>query len=214
MKRLSRFVVFSSLSVLAATVLPLRAQQPVQTGTPPFGSFAAGMFDTVNLANSNAHFSIPVFSRPGRGVPFSYNLTYDTSVWYPVGVSGNQTWTPMQNWGWLAKPAVATGELTALYTSNDCWTYIDLTGQWVLTGGQFTYQDWAYIDPWGIRHPFNAMSKGGWGNCNGVPIVPGQVQDINVTAPDGSGYTLQTMNGEMSMTDSAWATSIAGTVSD
>src|SRR5882762_7159364 len=48
------------------------------TGTPPFGSFGGGP-DTVNLGNLNAHISIPVVHKTGRGMPFSYDLSYDSS---------------------------------------------------------------------------------------------------------------------------------------
>ncbi|MGA7630598.1 MAG: hypothetical protein WCB11_07510, partial [Terriglobales bacterium] len=42
----------------------------VATGTPPFGSFGGGPFDTVNLGNLNVHFAIPVLNKAGRGLPF------------------------------------------------------------------------------------------------------------------------------------------------
>ena len=41
-------------------------------------------------ANLDVHFSIPVFSRPGKGIPFSYSLGYDSLVWYPVTSGSTQ----------------------------------------------------------------------------------------------------------------------------
>src|SRR5439155_142921 len=73
-----------------ATILAGYAVAQVATGTPPFGSFGGGPFDTVNLGNLNVHFGIPVVNKAGRGMPFSYVLSYDSSVWFPLGVSGNQ----------------------------------------------------------------------------------------------------------------------------
>ena len=67
----------------------------VATGTPPFGSFSGGPFDVVNSANLNVHIAIPIFARAGRGLPFNYALSYDSSVWFPTAVSGVQTWQPV-----------------------------------------------------------------------------------------------------------------------
>src|ERR1700681_2377940 len=82
----------------------------VQTGTPQFGSFSGGP-DVINLGNLNAHLDIPVLNRPGRGVPFTYDLTYDTSFWYPAGSSGSQYWVPagVEIWGWAGQTEVAVG---------------------------------------------------------------------------------------------------------
>jgi len=179
----------------------------VQTGTPPFSSSGGGPFDAINLANLNAHFTIPVFSRSGRGVLFAYDLQYDTSIWYPVTVSGTTTWTPVSNWGLVGKTQVSTGQLSAEFHGNVCMTYIPLNHTWVQTGYSFTYYNWVYIDPFGARHPFNASSVGGWGNCGGVAVT---VTDINVTAVDGSGYTLKTQN--QTQNDKAWITFTNGTV--
>jgi hypothetical protein len=38
----------------------------VQTGTPPFGSFGGGP-DVINNANLNAHLTIPIVHKLGRG---------------------------------------------------------------------------------------------------------------------------------------------------
>jgi hypothetical protein len=72
------------------------------TGLPPFGSFGGGPFDVVNNGNLNVHFGIPIVNKAGRGMPFQYTLTYDSSVWYPAGA-----WVPVTNWGWGAVTAVA-----------------------------------------------------------------------------------------------------------
>ena len=53
----------------------------VATGLPPYGSFSGGPFDTVNNANLDVHFAIPVVQKAGRGLPFNYLLSYDSSVW-------------------------------------------------------------------------------------------------------------------------------------
>lgn len=87
----------------------------VATGTPPFASFGGGPFDTVNLGNLNVHFAIPLIHKAGRGLPFNYDLSYDNSVWYPVGLSPNQNWQPVFNWGWRAQTEMTTGYVTGAF---------------------------------------------------------------------------------------------------
>ena len=55
------------------------ASAQVRSGTPPFGSFGGGP-EVINLANLNARWTIPILHKPGRGMDFDFDLTYDTSV--------------------------------------------------------------------------------------------------------------------------------------
>jgi len=89
-----------SLLPLLAILLafPSAASAQVQTGTPPFGSFGGGP-DVINVANLNSHIAIPVLHKPGRGMNFNYDLSYDTSVWYPVTSGSTTSWQPVYNWG-------------------------------------------------------------------------------------------------------------------
>ncbi|HZQ23303.1 MAG TPA: RHS repeat-associated core domain-containing protein [Terriglobales bacterium] len=78
------------------------------TGTPPFRSFSGGP-DIINLGNLNVHYSIPIFSRPGRGIPFKYSLAYDSSVWKLVGTS----WLPASSsWGLNRELSASVGTMT------------------------------------------------------------------------------------------------------
>src|ERR1700730_7492855 len=96
------------------SVVCLSTQAQVTTGTPPFGSFGGGP-DVINLANLNSHINVPVLRKAGRGTPFTYSLSYDTSVWYPVSSGGSQTWTPVYNWGWRGQTEASTGYLSSQY---------------------------------------------------------------------------------------------------
>src|SRR6266568_5465865 len=87
----------SLLPYLVTPLLPSSAFAQVKTGTPPFGSFAGGP-DVINLGNLNVHLTIPVVRKPGRGTNFTYDLTYDTSVWYPSTSGGTTTWTSFGGW--------------------------------------------------------------------------------------------------------------------
>src|SRR2546426_3339889 len=110
------------LALLLGLLVPaLAARGQVTTGTPPFGSFSGGPFDTVNNANLNVHLSVPVITKAGRGLPFTYTLSYDSSLWYPVGAVGSQTWTPVANWGWRGVTEVVTGYVTYNSRQGSCF---------------------------------------------------------------------------------------------
>src|ERR1700722_6845977 len=70
---------FSFRYVIALIILSLAsASAQVVTGAQPFGTFGGGPFDSVNLGNLNVHFAIPVLHKAGRGLPFIYDLSYDS----------------------------------------------------------------------------------------------------------------------------------------
>jgi len=78
---------FYLMIVLMFTVGAASGQTPPAAGTPPFGSFGGGP-DIINLANLNAHLAIPVLHKPGRGMNFTCDLSFDSSVWYPSAANG------------------------------------------------------------------------------------------------------------------------------
>ena len=83
--------------ILLVTLAVANAQ--VVTGTPKFGSFTSDP-DLINLGNLNVHFTVPVLNKTGRGLPFQFDITKETSVWYVTTVNGQQTWQPTTLWGW------------------------------------------------------------------------------------------------------------------
>ena len=152
---------------------------PVQTGTPPFGSFGGGPFDVVNQANLNVHFAIPIVHKAGRGMPFVYDLSYDSSVWQPASVSGQMTWKPAFNWGWGAQTAVATGYITYVKATAVC--------DWPppKTGSYSIFSHWVYHDPYGASHAFGGTMESDSTNCD-----QGNTLTLGSVASDGSGLTL------------------------
>src|SRR5258708_1592021 len=139
------FFLLSILSLalsLEGLVVPSTSAQ-VATGTPPFGSFGGGP-DIINLASLNAHLTIPVLHKPGRGTNFSFDLTYDSSVWYPSTSSGTNTWTPANNWGWTGPVQVVTGYI---YYST---SYSQSTPYYCQTSPEnlqvWTYSNFVYVD--------------------------------------------------------------------
>lgn len=167
------FLVFILISVFCVST---RAQ--VTTGTPPFGTFGGGP-DVINLANLNSHINVPVSNKPGRGMPFTYNLSYDTSVWYPVGSSGSQTWTPVYNWGWRGQTEASTGYVSSTGGSAACsWS------RGFPNGWHVWFTNFVYHDPWGVPHSFAGSTNTYSPDCD----TPNNT--ISATATDGSGYSI------------------------
>lgn len=155
----------------------------VATGTPPFGSFGGGPFDTVNLGNLNVHFAIPVLNKAGRGLPFAYDLTYDSSIWTPVTSSGVTTWQPDSNWGWIPQTDAPLGRVTESTTNIPCLNPLYPPGLKYLPGPFYT--NYAYRDSFNVAHPFNIQVK--LGACGQTSPLP-----ATAVATDGSGYTIST----------------------
>src|SRR5208337_520529 len=172
-------------AVISLAASPASAQ--VTTGLPPFGSFSGGP-DIVNNANLNVHLSIPVENKAGRGIPFSYNLTYDSSIWYPVTVSGATTWQPLTNWGWPGVTTVTSGYFTFSTSQANCFYPPGANGQvyWYTV-----WSSWAYHDAAGGTHwPY---LPGGGSVSNISSVTPctstGPPSQATGSANDGSGWS-------------------------
>lgn len=145
--------------VLIASQHPASAQQVA--GTPPFGTFGGGHFDVINLANLNVHFSVPVITKAGRGMPFVFALNYDSSIWKPQDVNEVTTWRPASGWGWQGE--IVAGSLI----------YERFVGGACLGNTQYR----GYTDPSGTFHPIPVTVT----SCSGPTTK---------TATDGSGFVL------------------------
>jgi RHS repeat-associated protein len=160
--------------------LPSTAQ--VATGTPPLGSFGGGP-DVINLGNLNAHITIPVLHKAGRGAAFGYDLSYDSSIWQPVTSNGTQTWQNMTetNWGWTASlpSAGQVGYSVSVHTST---CYVGRIQELQMTT---YYMNWKYFDGRGTPHPIPGTSFSSTGACDGS-----SKGGFSNTASDGSGYSM------------------------
>jgi RHS repeat-associated protein len=167
-----------ALSLAAFLLVSTPARSQVATGLPPFGSFSGGP-DTVNNANLNVVVNVPVVSKAGRGLPFSYALIYNSSIWYPSG----SVWTPVANWGWgNATQQGGTGYVFYKWTQESCRTGpnnpLQIYDQ---------YSNWAYYDTFGAEHAFSlTLSDASTETtCTGLPPYSG-----TASATDGTGYKL------------------------
>jgi RHS repeat-associated protein len=164
------------LALLLVAIWASSAPAQVASGTPPFGSFAGGP-DVIDLANLNTHVSIPIVNKPGRGMPFNYNITYDSSIWSPSGSSGSQLWWYNSNWG-MSVLGQSAGYVSYRSTSTVC----TINGR--NYHGVFVYYNWRYTDRFGVGHAFQGdtymyVSPCGTGTTS-----------LQATAQDGSGYML------------------------
>jgi len=157
--------VFAVVAVISGISM---AQAPA-TGTPAWGSFGGGPFDVINLGNLNVHFAIPIVHKAGRGMPFLYDITYDSSVWYPGAVNGVLTWQPSQNgyWGFQG----LSGQINI---GNLTYSVSGPTGGTCGQFNQFTWQQWkftnvVYTDNNGT-HPI--PFAGAWVQSNADPQCP------------------------------------------
>src|SRR5260370_3305719 len=135
---------FCIVLILCKVFSFMRGEAQVKTGFPPFSSTTGGP-DAINLANLNVHWSFPIFSKAGRGLPFSYSLQYDSSIWVPelvqVGTTWVKEWQPSSDWGWPNHDFAALERVTYTVTQDES------------TGCQF-YGNWIYTDGMGTPHSF------------------------------------------------------------
>jgi RHS repeat-associated protein len=181
---ISSYRSFVLILLLALSPAYLAAQ--VTTGTPPFGSFGGGP-DVINLANLNSHIDIPILSKPGRGLNFTYDLTYDSSIWAPVTANGTTTWAPIGGWGWnntLFNAGYLLEKTTI--TQTTCTMSNGHPGKIVTTADTFTY-----FDGHGTSHAFGAR----WGYYQNTCTGQNETLSGSATAPDGSGYTINVTGG-------------------
>lgn len=154
----------------------------VSTGAYRFSTVDSKGIDTINLGNLDVQLNLPVLNKPGRGIPFYYNLKYDNSIWYSTSVNGSNVWQPVQAFGWSGSTAIATGyvsynSFSTSKTSRTCsYTLITNTG-------------FVYHDPFGVQHGFVGTTKQYYGTCGGTNI-----SGFNATARDSSGYSISVTN--------------------
>ena len=153
----------------------------VATGSYQFGTFDNKGFDAINVGNLNVHFSLPVLNKSGRGLPFSYALSYDSSVWQPVTSNGTTSWSPIAGFGWHGVTENITGYISnTLLVDQTRW----MNGKIQMICTQTNESNWVYHDPFGVPHPFGGQVVT-YLTCQGNP------QGINnppTKALDGSGY--------------------------
>lgn len=154
----------------------------------------------MDLGNLNIHIPIPVVNKAGRGTAFSYTLSYDSSIWFPVSSSGAESWQPVTNWGWRGETEAAIGYITFDSYDTSCNVLVDGINH------VYTYIEedgFVYHDPSGTAHGFNISYNNAPSACG---IGRGTFSGI---ANDGSGYAMNT-SGVVTTRDGRPATWASG----
>jgi RHS repeat-associated protein len=188
---MKRSGLYAAHAVLLSVVLIGFSAAQVATGTPALGSFAGGP-DIVNLGNLNTHLDIPIVRKAGRGTNFNYDLTYDSSIWKKVTVSGTPTWQPVNTatvagWQGLIPAGVSYISSTMTSYSSQC----GYMGQSSYT--DYTWTNFYYFDQFGTTHPMSGSGSFIQGDgsyaCPPAGPEPPTVPWL-LTASDGSGYSM------------------------
>ena len=195
MTRLSALCSVLVVLFTASFSRPVDAQ--VATGTPPFGTFSTPGPDVINLGNLNMFLNIPVLNKAGRGLPLTYNLAYNSSVWYPVTSGSTKSWTPVQQFGWQGLQPAGQAQITyqLLTQQESCLTELNNVET---TYTQWTYEGFTYVDSSGVNHGFSGapivfIGKHGISEC--APAASTSTP-ITESALDGSGYTITIIPSE------------------
>jgi RHS repeat-associated protein len=180
----------SRLSLLIVVLWSGVASAQTQATLPPFSSWGGGPFDLVNLGNLDVHFTIPVLHKAGRGIPFTYDISYDGLVWSPVTSSGVTQWQPATAFGWSnISNAGGGGYISYSVTTSGGSCPINPPYKYG-TYTQVEYSGFVYHDPAGFSHQISAtayyITTTG---CTSPPNGPQPTQAEESVASDGSGYT-------------------------
>lgn len=135
------------MCVLAALV-PVHAQTDPAWGNPvhaPLVQTAARTL-TVNAANLDFHFTVPIVAKPGRGVPFTYALTYNSDTANTIGA------VPVIA-GWMAT-GTASGGMVNYNTSFRWCTYYNPYNHQGQQIEYVVYSGFQYVDVSGTTHFF------------------------------------------------------------
>src|SRR5713226_4577922 len=173
------------LVLLCSSAVPMLAQDlyPVESG--PFST----MSNSVDVATTQARLSIPVFSKNGRGIPFSFvlsvnNATYAIESGYVSGCNGGSHLLCWQEFigGISTNPTraiVPVGYSIGVITYNFGIVTLPCNG-----GNISGYSNVVYIDSRGSRHIFLSGSQAVF-----PPNTCGQPTTKNMVITDGSGLT-------------------------
>jgi RHS repeat-associated protein len=196
--------------LLGIVLTAASASAQTTTGVPPFSSFTPSSFDSVNNANVNATFSIPILNKRGQGIPFKFALVYNSSIWMPVA----SVWSPVTTspfnpptWGWSNVGTPNTGVVS--YSTMQTYCTMGVTRYYWQYSNNFVY-----TDALGTPHPFN-FSVSDW-SLMGLPCGNGNPLAFSASgsglATDASGYTLtvqDTSSGTPTLTSLTSSSSIS-----
>ncbi|MGD0098247.1 MAG: RHS repeat-associated core domain-containing protein [Terracidiphilus sp.] len=171
--------IFFSLGIIVLLFASAQAglsQQVAVLGTPAFGSFAGGP-DVVNLGNLNVHWNFPIMNKAGRGLPFTYGIDYDSTIWARTTSGSTTSWVMQNTWPAFGAntPAIpGLGGITYTTvthpTGGACVNPTNPRQPPVIwTGTIYQYSNFVFVDAQNTSHPFPGASattiSGGSSSC-------------------------------------------------
>lgn len=183
-----KFAVRFYVAMIVMGIAVAAQSQAIQTGIPTWAASDSNGPDVINLGNLNIFLNIPVMSKQGRGISLTYNLAYNSSLWYPVTSGSSTTWQPITSsgtyWGWQGLAPAGQSEIayTMTYTTSKCPPENSPLQVWSFGGLR-------YIDPLGTVHYFPGGGQYVQSNENcGATTGPDPAGVNTSVATDGSGY--------------------------
>jgi RHS repeat-associated protein len=182
--KLEKWLLMPAIGIaLVLLFFSLFAAAQTTNGVPPFASIGGSPHDHLNLAILNGQFVFGITSKPGRGVGFSYALSYNNSIWFPSSAGSTTAWQPVQNYGWQAQTDATLGYVPHRILSSRC-RILNPDGTWGYSYWTTTVFS-GYQDPGGTLHSMPVSTTAGSTDCGVDPVDSG-----SSSATDGSGYTL------------------------
>lgn len=171
-------IAFALLVVCVLVSAAADGQVVNSLGVPAFSSIGGGAFDQINLGNLNSHFDIPIIYKAGRGLPFTFSLSYDSLVWAPVASGSTNVWSATSNYGWHPTGTYTLATFASDNPQTRSCTYLRQ---------QYTYTYFrvrSVTDPMSVVHYINRELS----NDTDVPCNPDK-SFLQVPLSDGSGMT-------------------------
>ena len=192
-----------------------------ETGHKALGMYFATDIDDVSLTNGNLHVHIPLFSLPGREIPASLAVDYDSQFYEAREYSNNgQNYQDYEFMGWRKSSGIG-GKLTGTATRQYNY-YMDEASQWNNhIYSQTLHWDLAFtwLSPSGTRYAFtqNDVAQTCYevyqGTCNSPSPDDAHLYD-NLTMDAPGSEFIQLKTGEYfsgSTSVPAWMTFKDGT---
>src|SRR6266700_1682661 len=173
-KLCAQFSVCLALVIVVFLAVPSPGQIP-QMGIPPFSTIQNGP-DQVNLSDLSMHYKIPVFARPGRGIPFSFTINIDNIIWGPDSL-GKWQFTNTLGDGWFS----GLGAVFYSSTQKTCF--------WDADNPKHPYTEWrfnSFVDSSGAGHPFG-LTVNNLNSSSGFCIPKSSATGIS---GDGAGVSM------------------------
>ena len=168
----------------------------IATGTPNFASFDSGP-ENINLGNLNTNWQFPIISKAGRGEPFSYSMTYDSSLWEPAISGSTKTWQSQGEFGWVTG---GSGYYTYSVTYSSVTCVDSVTGvQTTWYDADASYSNFKYIDRSNTAHTF-AITTQDTTPCASGSSDLGASTASSATGTSSDGYIMVAVGNNVTVT--------------